>query len=374
MTLRLVRVLFLIGACALLLSASAQAEDTAGINITVYNNYWYNAAPPLPGNDRIVGTMNVPDINQNFDSQPLFYMYEDFAVKYEGFITAPCTCPVEFMAQADDGTKLYLDGVLITNDWVDKGGGGSVSQPVQFEEGLSKQITLWFYENGGGAWVQLWWMVQNQWEIVPASAFTTHGLLPTTTLPPTTTTEPPQTTTTSSTTTTTEVPTTTTTTELTIPPTLPPTTTVPPTIATTTTTVPPTTTSSSTSTTTSTTSTTVPVTTTTIVIPPVVSPEEATELATNPEVLAEVTAEEATEIFEALVVDDLSEEQLVALVSAVQDAPVAVRESFEASVNVFGGGVDTYVPIGSTVPVKTRRALIVISLMSSVAVMPTKRK
>lgn len=97
-------------------------------------------------------------------------------------------------------------------------------------------------------------------------------------------------------------------------------------------------------------------------------------MATNAEVLAEVTEEEATEIFEALVVEDLSEEQLVALVSAVQDAPVAVRESFEASVNVFGGGVDTYVPIGSTVPVKTRRALIVINLMSSVAVMPTKRK
>jgi hypothetical protein len=319
--------------------------------------------------------MVVPDINQNFDSQPLFNMYEDFAVKYEGFITAPCTCAIQFMAQADDGTKLYLDGALIANDWRDKGGGGSVSQPVQFEEGLSKQITLWFYENGGGAWVQLWWMVQNQWEIVPASAFTTHELLPTTTLPPTTTTEPPQTTTTtSSTTTTTELPTTTTTTELTIPSTLPPTTTVPQTIAPTTTTVPPTTTSSSTSTTTSTTSTTVPVTTTTIVIPPVVSPEEATELATNAEVLAEVTEEEATEIFEALVVEDLSEEQLVALVSAVQDAPVAVRESFEASVNVFGGGVDTYVPIGSTVPVKTRRALIVINLMSSVAVMPTKRK
>lgn len=377
MTLRLTRVLFLIGACALLLSASAQAEDTAGINITVYNNYGYNAAPPLPGDDRIIGTMVGTQIDNNFDQEPLFNIYEDFVVKYEGFITAPCTCAIQFMAQADDGTKLYLDGALITNDWRDKGGGGSVSQPVQFEEGLSKQITLWFYENGGGAWVQLWWMVQNQWEIVPASAFTTLGLLPTTTLPPTTTTEPPQTTTTtSSTTTTTEVPTTTTTTELTIPPTLPPTTTVPQTIAPTTTTVPPTTTSSSTttSTTTSTTSTTVPVTTTTIVIPPVVSPEEATELATNPEVLAEVTAEEATEIFEALVVEDLSEEQLVALVSAVQDAPVAVRESFEASVNVFGGGVDTYVPIGSTVPVKTRRALIVINLMSSVAAMPIKRK
>ena len=229
------------------------------------------------------------------------------------------------------------------------------------------------------------WRTFGDWNIDYELAFngapaSTVSVSPTTTLPQTTTTEPPQTTTTtSSTTTTTEVPTTTlaptTTTS-----TLPPTTTVPQTVAPTTTTYPPTTTTSTTSTTTTstTTTTTVPATTTSTVapveIPPVVSPEQATELATDPEVLAEVTAEEATEIFEALVVDDLSEEQLVALVSAVQDAPVAVRKSFEAEVNVFGGAVDTYVPIGSTVPVSTRRALIVMNIMSSMIVLPTKRK
>jgi len=111
-----------------------------------------------------------------------------------------------------------------------------------------------------------------------------------------------------------------------------------------------------------------------VVVPPVVSPEVAVALATNPAALATITAEEATQVFEALVVDDLSEEQLVALVSAVQDAPTAVRESFEKSVNVFGGAVDTYVPIGSTVPVSTRRALIAITIMTSLMVIPTKRK
>jgi hypothetical protein len=74
------------------------------------------------------------------------------------------------------------------------------------------------------------------------------------------------------------------------------------------------------------------------------------------------------------VVEDLSEEQLVALVDAVQDAPIAVRESFEASVNVFGGGaLDTYVPIGSTVPVSTRRTLIALSIISTLPAV-TKRK
>jgi hypothetical protein len=401
---RLFRVLLFIGACAVLLSASAKAEDTAGIRITVYNNYGYNAAPPLPGDNRKVGTVVVPAINQDFDSQPLFYMYEDFAVKYEGFITAPCTCPVEFMAQADDGTKLYLDGVLITNDWRDKGGGGSVSQPVQFQEGVSKQITLWFYENGGGAWVELWWMVENEWMIVPDSAFSTMAVWTTTTT--TTTTVPPTTeplttsssSTSSSTTTTLPDPTTTTSTLSLATSTLPSTTTtVSPSSSTasstsssivqTTTTMIPTTTSTIASEVTvsvpeasSSTSSppTTQVTTTTIqngnTVPEEVTPEQATELATNPEVLAEITGEEATQIFEALVVEDLNEEQLTALVAAVQDAPTAVRKAFEESINVFGGAVDTYVPVGSTVPVGTRRALIAINIMSSLMVLPTKRK
>ena len=200
----------------------------------------------------------------------------------------------------------------------------------------------------------------------------------TTTTTTTTSTTLAPTTTSTSTTTTTEVPTTTTVLPTTTTSTVPiPQTTVPPS------TVPTTTTSTLAPTTTSTSTTStvvqvpVQVTTTTIpavVVPPVVSPEEATALATNPEALATITAEEATQVFEALVLDDLSDTELVQLVSAVQDAPVAVRESFEASVNVFGGAVDTYVPIGSTVPVKTRRALIAITIMTSLMVIPTKRK
>ena len=390
MTLRLSRALLVIGAFALLLAGSAQADDTAGINITVYNNYWYNAAPPLPGNDRIVGTMVGTRIDNNFDQQPLFNMYEDFVVKYEGFITAPCTCNVEFMAQADDGTKLYLDGVLITNDWRDKGGGGSVSQPVPFTEGSSKQITLWFYENGGGAWVQLWWMVNNQWEIVPDTAFTTLGLLPTTTPPLATTTDPPQTTTTSTVppTTTTEQTTTTTeplapTTTTSVEPSTSSTSVAPATTSpqTTTSTAPYTTSTSPSTTTTTTTTLPIPeptststLPTSTSTLPPDITEEEATALALNPEVLATITEEEATQVFEALVVEDLTDEQLEQLVASVQEAPNEVREAFEKEVDIFGGGLDTYVPVGSTVPVSTRRTLVTVAAVAMAAATVTRRK
>jgi hypothetical protein len=192
----------------------------------------------------------------------------------------------------------------------------------------------------------------------------------TSTLPPTTTTTVPPTTTTTSTSTTTSTTSTSSTTTTT-------------TVAPTTTTLPPTTTTSTSTSTTSTvvqepvqvtsttsTSTTVlPATTTTLpVILPTITAAEATAVATNPEALAQATAEEATQVFQALELETLSENQLVELVAAVQDAPTEVRESFEEEIDIFGSGaVDNYVPIGSTVPVKTRRALIAIGMVMSVA-------
>tara|TARA_R110000868_G_scaffold375964_1_gene640666 strand:- start:1642 stop:2103 length:462 start_codon:yes stop_codon:yes gene_type:complete len=142
-----------------------------------------------------------------------------------------------------------------------------------------------------------------------------------------------------------------------------------------TTTIPPTTTSSTSTTSTSTstipqtTTTTVePTTTTTIpVILSTITAEQATAVATNPEALATITAEEATEVFDAIVLDDLTDTQLDQLVAAVQDAPPAVRASFEQEIDIFSGATDTYVPLGSTVPVKTRRALIAIAAVALAA-------
>lgn len=222
--------LLLIGVSVLFLAATSEATPNPGITVTVYNNYGYNNAPPVPPNRPIVGTTQVAQVDQNFDAQPLFNMYEDFVVRYDSYLTAPCTCDVRLMAQADDGTILYLDDTLITYDWFDKGGGGSVSDPVPFEYGVPKQMLLWFYENGGGAWVKLYWMLDATWEIIPATAFSTVETWTTTTttntLPPTTEPSTTSSPTLSSTTTTLPDPPTTTSTSL-QPTTTPPSSTVP---------------------------------------------------------------------------------------------------------------------------------------------------
>ena len=174
-------VLFFVAIC---FPASIKAFVEPGLDVTVYDNFGYNASPPLPdvSGRPAVGTMTVNNINQNFDQAPMFNMYEDFIVKYEGYITAPITGDILFWPQADDGTMFYLDGILIDQgNWVNKGGGGLQTPPQQFIAGESKPFIYWYYEDGGGANTTLYWNLGNGWEVVPESAFSKSANVTTTT-------------------------------------------------------------------------------------------------------------------------------------------------------------------------------------------------
>ena len=149
-----------------------KAAPEPGLNVTVYNNFGYNASPPLPNvtNRPVQCTTTYPNIDQTFNT--VCNLYDDFIVKYEGFITSPTDATIIFHPTADDGTKLYIGGTLIDNNWYDKGGGGNYSTAVEFTAGVPKPITFWYYENGGGAWVNLAWDLGGSFVTVPSDAFT----------------------------------------------------------------------------------------------------------------------------------------------------------------------------------------------------------
>jgi hypothetical protein len=239
------------------------------------------------------------------------------------------------------------------------------------------------------------WNVQYELGYGQGAVTTTVAELPTTTLPQATTTEPPQTTTlpttstvpptttTEQTSTTTEVSTTTTTT--TLAPVVSSTS-----VAPSTTEVQTTTTSTAAPSTTSTTSSTsvppttqppipeptlpTPIPTSTSTLPPQITEEEATKIALDPEVLATITQDEATQVFEALVVEDLTDTQVEELIASVSAAPTEVREAFEKTVDIFSGELDTYVPLGSNVPVSTRRTLVTLAAVTMTAAATTRMK
>ena len=220
---------------------------------------------------------------------------------------------------------------------------------------------------------------------VPETTTTVIETTTTTTLPVTTTTEQPSTTTTIPVTTTTTVLPSTTTTVI-------PTTTVPATTSTTTTTVLPTTTTTiletTTTTTIETTTTTIIETTTTTTQPSVidqisqiedpdelgsvisdinpetVTPDEIITILENP-VFEELSQDEIKKVFDSIEVVDLTNEQKKKLIKAVNNASDNVKKEFEKEVDVFASGLDEYVPSGSNVDVKTRRAIIAVTAVTT---------
>jgi len=153
-----------------------KAHAAEGLTAQVYNVLGQNASPYIPQGASPVVTANVPNIDFQWGlGSVLGGPSEDVIVRFTGSIRSDSTQDISFLATADDGTKLYIDGVLVANDWVDKGGGGTTTDPISFTAGVPKTIELMYYENGGGANVKLYWNQSGSMQIIPAEAFTSQA-------------------------------------------------------------------------------------------------------------------------------------------------------------------------------------------------------
>jgi hypothetical protein len=390
-----------------LFAKPAKAEVLYGVETTYYQ---IDQIPPAQATDvyPVCGTEIENNINRSYDGEPyLDCTYDYFMVHMTGYLTIPQHDTIEFWLASDDGGTIDIGGNTF-GVWQDQGCSATLSGPLQLEPG-STPFEVFMYENGGGTCLMLAWNIDNTgWEIVPEWAFTTTSTnsttTSTTTVPSTTVPATNPTTTTVQETTTSSVPQTTstvlapTTTQPleTLPPS-PPEISVPVSVETSVpTTLPETTTSTSTTTTTATTTTVPPPSSTTTststsqppattiasespqtTLPAVLSdltPTEALSVALASETLTTLTATQAEQVFANIQTEQLSDTEIAAITEAVQDAPTEVRKAFEQEVDVFKAGFDDYVPLGSNIPVGTRRTLIAITAGITLAVAGSRIK
>lgn len=96
-----------------------------------------------------------------------------------------------------------------------------------------------------------------------------------------------------------------------------------------------------------------------------INENEALALSTQKEILESISTDQAKEIFASIDVSTLSQEEEKALVEALSDAPSDIKKEFENEIDIFGSGLDEYVPTGSSVDVGTRRALIAVTVVAT---------
>ncbi len=92
-----------------------------------------------------------------------------------------------------------------------------------------------------------------------------------------------------------------------------------------------------------------------------ITSDQAVSIASSPEVLAAITQDQAEQIFEELVVEQITVEQADELVAALNEAPTKVKKAFQETINVFAGVFDSFQMVGQTIPVGERRTLLAVS-------------
>jgi hypothetical protein len=110
-----------------------------------------NATSPL-----VQGVPNVDVVfdDTTYDSPDPSISPDTFAVAYEGFIQIDTAGSYTFFGESDDGIRVFVDGQLVVDAWVDRGPTETAGTPVELTAG-KHEIRVQYYENGGGAMARL---------------------------------------------------------------------------------------------------------------------------------------------------------------------------------------------------------------------------
>ena len=128
------------------------AKVGGGIKGEYFNNMNLSGVPALTRIDPQI------DFYWNPGPNPPPGINEDgFSVRWTGEVEGPFSEPVTFITGSDDGIRMYLDGVLIIDDWNDHDRTENRSEPIELVAGQHYGILVEGYENAGEAEWQLYW-------------------------------------------------------------------------------------------------------------------------------------------------------------------------------------------------------------------------
>jgi len=137
-----------------------QSAGNSGLQYTIYHlaRGWNGVAIP----DSVICT---GVWNSSTMQPPVCGYYEDFIVKFTGKITVPSYWTTTYFAgYTDDGFRMYVNGQLAIDEWVEKGSSWSEYSPVyNVSQDKTLDVEIWWYNGGGPGYYHLGWAIPGGW-------------------------------------------------------------------------------------------------------------------------------------------------------------------------------------------------------------------
>jgi hypothetical protein len=86
----------------------------------------------------------------------------NFSVRWTGQVQAPVSGNYTFSTVSDDGVRLWINGVLIINNWTDHSPKTNTAAPMALVAGTKYSVVMEYYERSGGAVARLRWAYPGQ--------------------------------------------------------------------------------------------------------------------------------------------------------------------------------------------------------------------
>jgi len=129
------------------LSTAVAAQGLSG---AYFNNRTFSGVPALTHSEAV-------DFDWGSGAPGAGVNADNFAVRWTGKVVVPTTGSYNFQTESDDGVRLTVGGQPLIDNWTDHAPATDTSPAVNLTAGQEVDVTLEYYESGGGAVMRLRW-------------------------------------------------------------------------------------------------------------------------------------------------------------------------------------------------------------------------
>lgn len=142
------------------IQSAIQNAGSSGLQYTVYHLVRGFNGVAIPDAYICSGTWNSNSMNL-----PICGYYEDIVVKFTGQITVPSHwTETKFAGYTDDGFRMYINGQIAINNWVEQGATWSPYSPIyNVTNDKTFDVEIWWYNGGGPGSYHLGWAIPGGW-------------------------------------------------------------------------------------------------------------------------------------------------------------------------------------------------------------------